>query len=84
MIRDGGPVTPENWRCYGTFATTRVEKQELAASLFPARPCFQPAEANQPVGMFFLAQSDYSHAEPYFRDSFTFWVNLRNGPEITS
>jgi hypothetical protein len=25
--------------------------------------------------MFFLAQSDYSHAEPYFRDSFTFWVN---------
>ena len=25
--------------------------------------------------MFFLAQPDYSHAEPYFRDSFTFWVN---------
>ena len=33
------------------------------------------AEANQSVGMFFLAQPDYSHAEPYFRDSFTFWVN---------
>ena len=33
------------------------------------------AEANQSVGTFFLVQQDYSQAEPYFRDSFTFWVN---------
>jgi tetratricopeptide (TPR) repeat protein len=37
------------------------------------------AEANQSVGTFFLVQQDYSQAEPYFRDSFTFWVN--NAPD---
>ena len=37
------------------------------------------AEANQSVGMFFLAQRDYSQAEPYFRDSFAFWV--KNDPD---
>ena len=44
MIRDGGPVTPENWRCVIASSThpTGLSREHGWRSKNELRPCFQP------------------------------------------